>query len=121
MNPKAELERLISRLREDLHCIPECHANRLRISDRARELARCLTVLARLEKQDTVTFKAHSVEPPLRDRWGWYNRDGTPAEFPHPGIEPTDRPTIDELRAHEKPMDRLFTLATHGKGKEVEP
>lgn len=64
MNPKAELRELIRRLESDLFQIANTSANRLRISDRTRELVRATDLLHKLEGR---TSKLRVVPSPDDD------------------------------------------------------
>ncbi len=89
MNPRDELRSLIARLRADLAAIVQTPRNRLRIADRNRELARCTSLLAKLEDQAAPAEKARSVpsakvEEPFDPR----------TMFPNPNDDADDDPDL---------------------------
>ncbi len=67
MNPRDELKALIRRLEDDLHNIANTSANRLRITDRTRELVRCVDLLHRLEGRTGSTSKVRYIPSPDDD------------------------------------------------------
>jgi len=139
MNPREELQQLVDRLTEELSRIPDTLQNRLRRSDRTRELARAVALKAKLEHRDRPTRKIRvgrsrpiqdhfngklEFPPPIDpdDFLGVEGEDASvldllmpvdPDRLEHALSDPfreTDQMTIDELRLVEQRMAGWFTF-----------
>jgi len=106
MNPTEELRCLVAKLDRELGAIKDTPQNRLRISDRRRELVRALDLLHKLEERTSPTRK-------IRVGHGWPIEDhfNGRLEFPLPtdpddflGIAGEDLPLIGAAEV----MDRLY-------------
>jgi|SRR5271157_3742673 len=112
MNPRDELTSLIARLRAELATIAPTPGNRLRIADRNRELARCTSLLAKLEGQATpVGFDPATMFPDPNDEPDDepFDPDRLEHALNDPFV-PTDSQTIDELRLHKRRLAGWFTF-----------